>query len=162
MPVIRIDDNVMRELESHAVKGGLVFGTPNQVLRNILGLDGQANEPREPEPEPRTDSLTLESKGLPTTTNQLPNIRVTGRRLLREHKDLPQDIKPYSDRDGVFYEWPKDFPAILFDSGGYVIFRTEGCMLTNPHLRSYSDKRKVNIRNGISTMPYYVRCPHTH
>ena len=39
MPVIRIDDDVLGELQSRAVEFNLVFGTPNQVLRQILGLE---------------------------------------------------------------------------------------------------------------------------
>jgi phosphoglycolate phosphatase-like HAD superfamily hydrolase len=38
-PVIRIDDQVMEELKKKAVNLGLVFGTPNEVLRTMLGLD---------------------------------------------------------------------------------------------------------------------------
>jgi hypothetical protein len=38
-PVIRIDDEVMGKLKEHAVSLGLVFGTPNEVLRRILALD---------------------------------------------------------------------------------------------------------------------------
>jgi len=38
-PVIRIDDQVMEELKKKAVNMGLVFGTPNEVLRDMLGLD---------------------------------------------------------------------------------------------------------------------------
>lgn len=38
-PVIRIDDEVMSKLKEQAVALNLVFGTPNEVLRVILGLD---------------------------------------------------------------------------------------------------------------------------
>ncbi len=38
-PVMRIDDEVRQELEKRAVELGLIFGTPNQVLRVVLGLD---------------------------------------------------------------------------------------------------------------------------
>jgi hypothetical protein len=41
-PVIRIDDQVMEELKKKAVNLGLVFGTPNEVLRSMLGLDMNA------------------------------------------------------------------------------------------------------------------------
>ena len=41
-PVIRIDDEVMGELEKRAVHLGLVFGTPNATLRRVLGLDVDA------------------------------------------------------------------------------------------------------------------------
>lgn len=41
MPVIRIDDEVMREIKKQASKLDLVFSTPNDVLRRMLGLDGK-------------------------------------------------------------------------------------------------------------------------
>jgi len=37
-PVIRIDDQVMEELQKRAVQLGLVFGTPNEVLRRVFQL----------------------------------------------------------------------------------------------------------------------------
>ena len=42
-PIIRIDDEVMDELKTKAVHLGLIFGSPNEVLRAILGLDKQGN-----------------------------------------------------------------------------------------------------------------------
>ena len=41
-PVIRIDDQVMDELKARAVPLGMVFDTPNAVLRRVLGLDVDA------------------------------------------------------------------------------------------------------------------------
>lgn len=38
-PVIRVDDDVMSKLKEQAVALNLVFSTPNEVLRSILGLD---------------------------------------------------------------------------------------------------------------------------
>ena len=37
-PVIRVDDEVMQALTQKAVQAGLVFSTPNEVLRSILGV----------------------------------------------------------------------------------------------------------------------------
>ncbi|MFA4836974.1 MAG: hypothetical protein WC749_13005 [Dehalococcoidia bacterium] len=42
-PVIRIDDQVMSELRKQAIALNQVFGTPNEVLRIILGLDRKGN-----------------------------------------------------------------------------------------------------------------------
>ena len=145
MPVIRIDDEVMRELQSRAIDMGLVFGQPNQVLRRVLELDeaqGQLKKGAQP--------MSLAT-------------RVTGKSLLREHEDLPQDLRAYADRDGVFYEWPREFPAILFDSGGYLIFRSEQLILdAGPRVRRYPEKRKISVSGGISSMPGYVECNHYH
>ena len=146
MPVIRIDDEVMRELQSQAIKMGLVFGQPNQVLRRVLGLDDIPDQ--------------AAAKG---AQQMSPVRRVTGKSLLREHEDLPQDMKPYADRDGIFYEWPREFPAVLFDNGGYLIFRSEQAMLdVEAYVRLYPDKRKISVRDGISSMPRYVDCGHEH
>ncbi len=38
MPIIRVDDEVYSELQRRAVELNLVFATPNQVLRSVLGL----------------------------------------------------------------------------------------------------------------------------
>jgi hypothetical protein len=41
-PVIRIDDSVMDALKSEAVKRGMVFGTPNDVLKAVLRVGAAA------------------------------------------------------------------------------------------------------------------------
>ncbi len=38
MPVVHVDDEVMKELKKRAVDLGLVFSTPNEVLRILLGV----------------------------------------------------------------------------------------------------------------------------
>ena len=163
MTVIRIDDEVMHELRKHAVKLDLVFSNPNQVLRRILGLDRRHNQ--EPRVQPISPTL-VSTQRLDTPLpgkSQSPIRRVTGKRLLREHQDLPQDMRPYADRDGIFYEWPKSFPAILFDDGGFVIFKTEDSMVNaGLYLTAYTDTRLVSVPQGISSMPGYVRCGHNH
>jgi len=40
-PVIRIDDEVMNELKKRAIEFGLVFSTPSEVIRALLGLHKQ-------------------------------------------------------------------------------------------------------------------------
>jgi len=44
-PVIRIDDEVMSKLKEHAKILDLVFGTPNEVIRVVLGLDRRKPAP---------------------------------------------------------------------------------------------------------------------
>ena len=146
MPVIRIDEEVMRELQRHAVEMNLVFGQPNQVLRRIFGLEDKPQE--------------SSGKGVQQMTTVR---RVTGKSLLRQHQEIPQDMRPYSDRDGIFYDWPKAFPTVLFDSGGYVVFRTEQAMLDyERYIRLYPEKLKISVRDGISSLPNYVECAHSH
>ncbi len=42
-PVIRIDEEVMEALKRKAMDLGLVFSTPNEVLRAVFGLNKQKN-----------------------------------------------------------------------------------------------------------------------
>ncbi|MDO8806619.1 MAG: hypothetical protein Q7R35_19575, partial [Elusimicrobiota bacterium] len=56
-PVIRIDAEVMSELEKRAIMLRKVFGTPNDVLRGILGLD-----PKEPLEPPIKNEMVIEVK----------------------------------------------------------------------------------------------------
>lgn len=46
MPSIRVDEEVMGELQKRAFDLGLVFTTPNQVLRELLGLVKAGNRKR--------------------------------------------------------------------------------------------------------------------
>ena len=148
MPVIRIDEEVLRELQRRAIEMDLVFGQPNQVLRRVLGIDNI--------------SIQQTTKGAREMTSTSIR-RMTGKSLLREHEDLPQTFRAYADRDGIFYEWPKEFPAVLFDSGGYAIFRSEQAMLDSErYIRLYPEKRKISVRDGINSLPTYVECDHSH
>lgn len=149
MPTIRIDDDVMGALQERAVKEGLVFGSPNQVLRIVLGLDSNTSEEG--------------GERMPTTQAQPRARRVTGRRILRAHEDLPQNLRPYSDREGTFYEWPVDFPAILFSNRGYIIFHTEESLRrADGYLTLYPDTRKIHVQGTIGSIPGYVKCDHNH
>jgi len=47
MPVLRVDDEVWEELKKRAVKLGLVFDTPNTVLRKVLGLGEKSKVSRQ-------------------------------------------------------------------------------------------------------------------
>ena len=53
MPTIRVDDQVMEALKLRAVQKGLVFGTPNGVLRSVLSLDGTPLRKQEEAPVPQ-------------------------------------------------------------------------------------------------------------
>ena len=163
-PVIRVDDEVQRELEKRAYEMRLVFGTPNQVLRSILGLDGQqeerstqimeaATQPTSPMLSPMKENPEL---------SEIPRRRGLGRHLLKEHQLEPSISKGYYDREGGFYQFPKQFPAVLFDSEGYVIFKTAVSMLNSPHIVANTKTEKVNVPNKINSIPEYVRCSHTH
>ena len=158
MPTIRIDHDVMGALQERAVKEGLVFGSPNQVLRVVLGLDFQTGKVEGVRlPINQVNQTQLRNPAQPRTR------RVTGRRVLRAHEDLPQNLRPYSDRDGTFYEWPVDFPAILFNNGGYIIFDTEESLRrADGYLTLYPDTRKIHVQETIGSIPGYVKCDHNH
>ena len=71
-PTIRIDEQVMQELKKRAVDIGMVFRTPNEVLREILGLSkgesfplrpalGTASEEKDLHPQfPRSNVLEIQ------------------------------------------------------------------------------------------------------
>ena len=153
-PVIRIDDEVMGALRSRAVEWGLVFSTPNQALRRLFGLDDREQQEGAVTPNPAT------TRSIETEVERRP-LRVRGGRLLRAHPHLlGKGLKPYADREGGFYEWPKEFPAIFLDRKGYYIFETEESMLrASQYLDAYPETRKVRIPDGLSTLPGYVTCP---
>ncbi len=162
-PVIRIDEEVLGALENRAVQFRLVFGNPNQVLRKMLGLDDGPEEsgtlqPTSPHPTPLQPGTRLSVVG-----SQSPRVR--GGRVLALHPDLRQQgLRPYSDREGRFYQWPIGFPAVFFDQGGYAIFKTEESMLAaNQYLTAYTETSTVYLRDGISSLPDYVACsPNCH
>jgi 5-methylcytosine-specific restriction protein A len=56
--------------------------------------------------------------------------------------------------DGKWYHNLIDFPGVLFDSNGYVVFQTEEEYLKSPYLRITED---LHITEGISSIPGYVR-----
>ena len=133
--VIRIDDEVERELKNRAVTYDMVFGTPNDVLRLILGLDDHKEM----------------NEGGPTVATQ-PNGRRTGEKLAREwNVDVSHALYRES---GDWYHHLRAFPGAYFDRNGYVVFRSgaeyEDC--------TYLDHgRTVHVQGGISSIPSYVR-----
>jgi hypothetical protein len=62
--------------------------------------------------------------------------------------------------DGTFYHTLKDFPGVLFDKGGHVIYETEK-EYREAGLVIYDSCQRVNIKNGISALPNYIKHPFT-
>lgn len=56
--------------------------------------------------------------------------------------------------DGRWYHLLDQFPGALFDARGYILFRTREAYEHCSHL-TIGDE--INIRNGISAIPGYVR-----
>ena len=88
-PVIRVDDEVQRELEERAYEMRLVFGTPNQVLRSILGLDGHENLP----PSAETELLTEAGKLQPIVRNLMKTL-LEDQPTLLDHTDICNLMDP--------------------------------------------------------------------
>ena len=159
MPTIRIDDAVMQELEKRAVQMNLVFGSPNQVLRMLLRVDTESKEAAMSEPA-STKPAQREERSSAAPIHRSGGERMTGRRLLSQHRELPRSIRPYADREGKFYEWPRDFPAVLFDKNGYVVFQDEADMLSSSNILAYPETSKVVFRSRIASLPRYKPCSH--
>ncbi len=159
---INIDPEVQQALANRAIKAGLdVFspGTPNQILRDVFGLDDvpipgavlrTPNQDSPPSPNARVN--IVES---PTSANN-PHLRI-GPMLLRDHG---LDCKKgYFSKNGVPYQKPDRFPAALFDPNGYLIVEDEDSMFRNPNIHV---GKQLSIPSGIKSIPGYVQCPHTH
>ena len=56
--------------------------------------------------------------------------------------------------DGKWYHPLTDFPGVLFDKNGYVVFTTKSDYLNHPHL---SHTKDLHINLGISSLKEYVR-----
>ena len=152
-PVIRIDEDVRRELERQAIELNLIFGTPNQVLRTILGLE-EPGAPANYEKEKPDNGRELRESPVPYTPRP-----VFGRTLRRTHRLESQTKVAYYHKDGTFYERPKVYPAVFFDANGYVLFETEEELAATPSSRLGV---KLGFAKSISLVPGYVRCPHSH
>lgn len=56
--------------------------------------------------------------------------------------------------DGKWYHQLAEFPGVLFDANGYVVFETEKDYLGSPYLQIQKD---LHISGSISSMPNYIR-----
>ena len=150
MPTIRVDDDVMRSLEQRAIDLHLVFGTPNQVLRIVLGIDNDKSVPLAGQPQnAHAGQLGQRHSG-------------TGPMLLSEHKANGQiDAgvrRGHYHKDGHWYEIPKEFPAVFFDTEGYLIIHSRSELNDNSRI---AVGVQVNIRGSIRELNGYVRCTHS-
>ena len=72
MPVIRIDDEVWKELQKRAIP---LIDTPNSVLRKLLGMEGtevDASDGKETEFKERTIEIVLNNLDAPRTYALIP------------------------------------------------------------------------------------------
>ena len=154
---IQIDDEVKHTLEQRAIEEKLVFGTPNQVLRIVLGLD-QTQKPD------GVQASTMPSSPMPDSVASFSpedtgrtHLRI-GPRLLREHDEL-KGRKGYYSKTGVPYQKPSQFPAVFFDPDGHLVLKDETFMRNNPYINV---GKQVSVPGGIRSVPGYVNCGHSH
>lgn len=165
MHSIEVDQDVMMFLEGYAIsyasRKGTVFGiSHNDILRVILNLD----QPTDPESYVEIPgSLNPEDTGsepartYPNGATVHLRMRI-GNRLLDQHPELNAK-KGYFSKDGKPYEKPRSYPAVLFDTEGYLAIASES------HLRSthgINVSKKVSVPKGISSIQGYVKCNHVH
>lgn len=158
MPVIRVDEDVMQRLQSLAVEFGLVFGSPNDVLKRVLEI----NDDRR--------AIDIVNRELPSNMQRRRARRratASGSVLLREHIangeiDAGVRLGYYHLRGRTytksFYE-ADEYPVALFDAEGYVIIGSSQEIDGNPTI---SISANINVMNNIESLPGYVRCDHTH
>jgi len=65
-PTIRIDTDVLNKLKEIAIDLGLVFSTPNEVLREALGVKPELND------NTNNNVMNGANTALPTADNRLP------------------------------------------------------------------------------------------
>jgi 5-methylcytosine-specific restriction protein A len=87
--------------------------------------------------------------------------KITGKMLNRELGLGAQHSRYH--KDGYWYDKLQDFPGVLFDREGYVLFRTkaayESCShLDHPqHPRADGRPGTLSVPNRIHAIPEYVR-----
>lgn len=58
--------------------------------------------------------------------------------------------------NGVWYHPLVEFPAVLFDGTGYVLFSSESDYLAAPFVKHGPDPNHIHIIGGLSNAPGYV------
>lgn len=163
MPTIRIDDDVMRELQRRALDLGLVFRTPNDVLRRVLGLDERSAAARSADAR-ANDYDDAATAVRPARSTPIRRTRTaSGSVLLRQHQEvgeIPLDVKRgLYHRNGRGFAQSSEYPVAFFDPEGYVIINSEQDINDNP---KFEVGANVSVRDGIESLPGYVRCGHSH
>lgn len=139
MPVIRIDDDVYKWLQSQARP---FEDTPNSVLRRLGALDVQVQQASKEKAV--VSSVSIESIMGKRTGN--------GRALAR--REGLQVRQAFYHQDGTFFQPISEYPVALFDRYGYVVFPDERSCTARPEIRI---TEKTNIPVGISSLPGYRR-----
>lgn len=140
---IRIDDEVWTWLKGMARP---LEDTPNSVLRRVAGLNQTGTQEAGTENE-RGGKIML-------TTSGSRSVRITGETLKLKYK-LDAKHALYH-KDGTFYEQLRDFPGILCDDSGYVMYDSRAQFESDSQLNI---GQKVNIYRGLAHHPRYTPFP---
>lgn len=124
--VIRVDAGVFAELQRQAVP---LVDNPNDVLRRLLKLDQKKEKPMSTRTRVRSDS---------------------GRSINKRY-NLGAKHALYHI-DGTFYERLEQFPGLLADPNGYVLYPTEEDFLNDAYL---DVQDKVHVHDALARHPKY-------
>jgi 5-methylcytosine-specific restriction protein A len=59
--------------------------------------------------------------------------------------------------DGMWYHPLTEFPGVLFDAQGYVLFETREEYESCHHIRKGPDPNHIHVDQGIASIPGYVK-----
>ncbi len=160
VPTIRIDDKVMEKLKDLAVEHGVIFGSPNEVLRKVFRLDEMSNTEIGDAMLHEQQSFT----GYPVSTN--PQLQTLLNQLRPELSTLTQRFE--QDSVGRHVSRPENFVTIkvqerVQDLAFTVYGRLEDFMdirvsfEMKPYRSSYYSSFKINHVDQISDAVKIIR-----
>lgn len=107
-PVIRIDEEVMNKLKERAVEYNMVFSTPNDVLKIILGLATKTdNQSKSSE---RSTPVKNTALRFPKSTDPKVQKLIDG--IIPVINSLSQEGMKYYELSGKWVAYPNNFVAI--------------------------------------------------
>lgn len=143
MPVLRVDDEVWVWLQRNAKP---FEDTPNSVLRRVAGLDSAQDRRARSVPVKSAKRSQINRRQRSNTGRALNNTWKVGARHALYHID------------GSYYNHLRQFPGALFDSRGYLLFKTERDYRESPYLQH---GQQLHVPGGISSVPGYVKMSST-
>jgi hypothetical protein len=148
LPTFRVDDEVWEWLKGHARP---LEDTPNSVLRRIAGLDSEPGDLELDEGGTAASPMRLARPKGPAKGGS--NVISNYARNLAKSWRVNVEHGLYH-KDGRFFMHLLRFPGALFDSHGYVVFKSEEEYRRNPYLRHYATR--LHVPKGIASIPGYV------
>ena len=107
-PVIRIDDEVRNKLIERAIEYSMVFSTPNDVLKVILGLTRMSDN----QSKSSESSLPVKNIALKFPKSQDPKVQKLIDGLLPTLSHLSNDGLKYYEKSDRWVAYPNNFVAI--------------------------------------------------